>query len=498
MRLKNITVSSDFKIILVDDEQGIVDSLSVLLRKSGYLYEGFTNPIEAIERIKNSSFDLLILDYLMESIHGDEVVRKIREFNSEIYILLLTGHKDLAPPIETLKSLDIQGYCEKSDRFDQLHMLIESAQKSVQLLRKNKRFEEGLNKILEAVPKIYQLLPIGVILKDILNGILPFVKSENAFILIDDLRSAENEGIYRGIGKYDVTIDEFFNILDPELMEQLGTVRMNKSYLRLPNGIIMPLILDGEKTLGIIYIESNDIDDSIKLLSIYTTQVALSISNAFMHSLVNMKNSELSKTYEELRTRYLDTIEVLRLTVDAKDVYTRGHSDRVAYFAVKLGKALGLSFEEIELLSISGIFHDIGKIGTTDDILLKNERLNKDEYEEIKKHPLKGAYILSVVSMFQNAVPVIKCHHERIDGKGYPEGLIGDDIPYLARVLSVVDAFDAMTSNRVYRTKLSLDEAKAQLLSGKGTQFDEHIVDVFIKLLDDFDNMQKDLAYTFT
>lgn len=138
----------------------------------------------------------------------------------------------------------------------------------------------------------------------------------------------------------------------------------------------------------------------------------------------------------------------------------------------------------MKTLRIGGIFHDIGKIGTSDDILLKTDRLTEEELKEIQKHPLKGARILSAVSMFRDVVPVVKCHHERIDGKGYPEGLRGDSIPLLARIISVADAFDAMLSDRAYRTRLTLGEAKQQLLNGSGTQFDSHIVSVFLEIID--------------
>lgn len=141
MRKKMREINSNIRILIVDDEPGIIDSLSIMLRRSGYYYEGCTNPLEAVEKVKNGNFDLMILDYLMTPIHGDIVVERIRQFNKEIYILLLTGHKDLAPPLETIKSLDIQGYCEKSDRFDQLQLLIESGVKSITMMRTIKSFE---------------------------------------------------------------------------------------------------------------------------------------------------------------------------------------------------------------------------------------------------------------------------------------------------------------------------------------------------------------------
>jgi putative nucleotidyltransferase with HDIG domain len=204
---------------------------------------------------------------------------------------------------------------------------------------------------------------------------------------------------------------------------------------------------------------------------------------------VNTKNEELNNTYAQLKVRYMDTIEVLRLAVDAKDEYTRGHSDRVAYFAGKVGRAFNLTEHDQETLRIGGIFHDIGKIGTSDEILKKTEMLSGQEYEVIKQHPLKGAHILSAMSMFEDAVPLIKCHHEWVDGSGYPYGLKGDEIPFLGRILSVADAFDAMTSTRHYRSKLNIENAKDQLVKGSGTQFDKTVVDVFIKVV--IENFQK-------
>lgn len=499
MRRRNVQVSSEYRILIVDDEEGIIDSLSVVLKRSGYDFTGVTDPLEAIERIRNEHYDLLILDYLMYPIHGDKVVEKIREFNNDLYILLLTGHKDLAPPLETIKALEIQGYCEKSDRFDQLLLLVESGIKSISQMRTIKKFRDGLNKILQSVPKIYQLQPIGNILEEILVEIMPLVNSENAFILVDDTTNTDsgNKSIFKGIGKYKTKIDDFMEMLDPDLMECIGFARINKQVLKLAHGVILPLINEYLQAIGVMYVESDDLDEGIKLLEIYSSQAASSINNAFLHSLVNVKNEELNKTYEQLRVRYMDTIEALRQAVDARDIYTRGHSDRVAYYAMKIGNAFHLTEKELEMLRISGIFHDIGKISTTDDILLKTDKLDEKEFWEIKKHPLKGAHILSAVSMFKEVVPLVKCHHERIDGKGYPEGLKGDGIPFLSRIIAVADAFDAMMSDRLYRSKLELEEAKEQLIEGAGTQFDKEIVGVFIKELDDFGQMVSEVAATY-
>ncbi len=204
--------NKNYKIIAVDDEQGIVDSLSIFLKRSGYNFVGVTDPEEAIRRVKNEHFDLMILDFIMTPIHGDQVVEEIRKFNKDLYILLLTGHKDLAPPLETIRRLDIQGYCEKSDKFDQLLLLIESGIKSI------------------------------------------------------------------------------------EQMNQIKKI-----------------------------------------------------------------NEELSDTYEKLEQAYLESIQTLRYTVEAKDTYTRGHSDRVSEFSVLIGKYLNLPQADLDTLRIGGLFHDIRK-----------------------------------------------------------------------------------------------------------------------------------------
>ena len=197
------TENRQYKIIAVDDEQGIVDSLSIFLKRTGYQFTGVTDPMEAIERVRNEHFDLMILDFIMTPFHGDQVVEEIRKFNKDLYILLLTGHKDLAPPLETIKRLDIQGYCEKSDKFDQLLLLIESGIKSIKQMNEIKHI-----------------------------------------------------------------------------------------------------------------------------------------------------NDKLTDTYDKLEQAYLDSIQTLRYTVEAKDIYTRGHSDRVSEYSVLIGEKLGLPESDIRTLRI--------------------------------------------------------------------------------------------------------------------------------------------------
>ena len=327
--------NNNYKIIAVDDEIGIIDSLSIFLKRTGYQFVGVTDAKEAIERVKNEHFDLMILDFIMTPLHGDQVVEEIRKFNKELYILLLTGHKDLAPPLETIRKLDIQGYCEKSDKFDQLLLLIESGIKSIAQMREIKEI-----------------------------------------------------------------------------------------------------------------------------------------------------NDELSETYKKLESAYMESIETLRHTVDAKDTYTRGHSDRVAEFSVLIGEKLGLSEKDLRTLRLGGLFHDIGKIGVPDNILQKESKLTDDEYSEIKNHPAIGVHILSTATIFNDIIPIVKHHHEKWDGNGYPSKLKEEQIPYLARITSIADSFDAMSSKRSYRDSLPLEVIKEEFRKNRGIQFDPKLDDLFLEILD--------------
>ena len=189
----------------------------------------------------------------------------------------------------------------------------------------------------------------------------------------------------------------------------------------------------------------------------------------------------------------MESIQTLRYTVEAKDSYTRGHSDRVSEYSVLIGKYMGLQEEDLNTLRIGGLFHDIGKIGVPDSILLKTDKLTDDEYSEIKNHPTIGAHILSTATIFKNLIPIVKHHHEKYDGTGYPGKLKGEEIPFFARIAAVADTFDAMTSKRSYRDPLPLDVVISEFERCKGTQFDPKIADVFLDILNNHYDEIKDI-----
>lgn len=193
-----------------------------------------------------------------------------------------------------------------------------------------------------------------------------------------------------------------------------------------------------------------------------------------------IKNSYL---YKELHQSFLDTITALAKLIEAKDKYTSGHSQRVTEYSLLIAKKLNLSKKEIEMIKFCGLIHDIGKIGINESILQKPSKLTNDEYANIKTHPIIGENVVKHINFLREGLPIIRNHHERYDGKGYPDGLKGKEIPLLARIVAVADAFDAMTSERSYRKAFSLQEAIKELKENAGTQFDPQIVKIFIDAL---------------
>lgn len=209
-------------------------------------------------------------------------------------------------------------------------------------------------------------------------------------------------------------------------------------------------------------------DDESLMVSI-GSQVAVAIENYRL-------NLDVEQTY-------IETIMALALAVEAKDPYSAGHSKRVGYYAMQIGKALGLDDEMLRTLNDGGILHDIGKIGIKDEILLKPSHLSPDEEKIMQQHPVIGEAIVKPVRSLRRLAGLVRCHHERFDGSGYPSGLKGEQIPIGARILAVADTYDSMVTDRPYRKRLSIEEAKETLRKGAGVTYDPVVVEALLRIL---------------
>ncbi len=234
--------------------------------------------------------------------------------------------------------------------------------------------------------------------------------------------------------------------------------------------------------------EQYDLRAEIKRLNQVTREQNLKLQdmNRNLEGKVRERTKQVAEKHQELRIAYIQTIGALAEAVDAKDAYTRGHSERVGVYASKMGRELGLPKELIERVYISGLLHDVGKIGVRDAVITKPDRLTPEEYDEIKEHPEIGARILQPVAFLADVVECVRHHHEWFDGceRGYPSRLLGDQIPLPSRIILVSDTVEAMTSDRPYRKGLELDVVVRELHKYSGTQFDPTCVDAMLRLLE--------------
>ncbi|MCU0650805.1 MAG: HD domain-containing protein [Candidatus Omnitrophica bacterium] len=234
----------------------------------------------------------------------------------------------------------------------------------------------------------------------------------------------------------------------------------------------VPILFQG-KPLGVIstycrrprVFKSKEID----LMRVFASYVAVII-----------RESEHSR---QMHMTYFNTIRTLVLTLETRDPYTQGHTERVTEYALLIGGKLGLSSDELSTLRYASEIHDIGKISIPDFILNKPGKLNSLERRMIELHPVKGAQILTPLEFLKNVIPIVRHHHERFDGKGYPDGLKNGRIPLMSRIIACADSFDAMTSERPYKDKMSLKQAIREIKTHTGTQFDPEIAAVFLKIL---------------
>jgi putative nucleotidyltransferase with HDIG domain len=239
--------------------------------------------------------------------------------------------------------------------------------------------------------------------------------------------------------------------------------------------IICPLIAENE-TIGILGADRRGDGNKLtpsdaELLSIFANNIAV----AFMRARLD----------EEVKSSYVSSVRALVKAIEEKDMYTRGHSVRVAWMVVEIAKALGLPESEIEYLSFGSILHDVGKIGIPESIVKSPKLLSEAEFRIIKKHPLKGVEILQPIAFIKNHMHLIRNHHERWDGKGYPDGLAGNEIPLGAQIVAVADAYDAMTSSRPYRKRIPPKEAAREIQNNTGTQFSSQVSEAFLKVFEE-------------
>ena len=340
--------------------------------------------------------------------------------------------------------------------------------------------------ILRAVQRLLRNEPCRVLTASRGAEALELLASEPAQVVVSDQRMPEMNGVELLLAIRDRHPDAVRMMLT-------GYTEMNVAVEAINHGEIYRLITkpwndeELKATLRQAF-DHYDLKSEIRRLNQVTREQNLRLQdmNRTLEAKVRDRTKQLADKNQELRIGYIQTIRALAEAVDAKDAYTRGHSERVGVYASKLGRELGLPRELIERIYISGLLHDVGKIGVRDAIITKPDRLTPEEYEEIKRHPEIGARILQPVTFLADVVPCVRHHHEWYDGseRGYPSRLVGDQIPLPSRIILVSDTLEAMTSDRPYRKGLALERVVEELVRYAGTQFDPKCVEAMLRLLE--------------
>lgn len=471
------------QILVVDDEQSICEIVKAYLQKNGYYVFQALSAEKAVDIIRGNTIDLVLTDIKMPGMTGVDLLKWIKDYNSSLPVIMTTGFPTLDTAIEALK-LGAYDYLTKPFHLEEVIEKISRAIHTRQLKEDNLLFSK-LVSLHEVTKELSSTHILAELYNHFLNYSIKVSRSNGGSLLFFD-ESLQLKIVMTSPDPYNETFWQLpvFNdashwavdVGESMIINNMGNT-VPEDVPNLPDFIqsymVFPL-KTSKKIIGILNLvrERNTVSYSkldLELINVLASQASISIENA--------------RLYQNIRHNYLKTVRGFALAVEAKDKYTHGHSENVMNFTVILAKYLGFEGKDIEQIKYAGLLHDIGKIGVDEAILNKPGKLTPDEFEQIKRHPELGSRILENVPFFEYLVPLIKHHHEFFNGEGYPSGLAGEDIPYGARLLSVADAFEAMTSNRPYRKALSRQVAFDIMKKEMGSQFDPEIVESFLEVM---------------
>lgn len=470
-------------ILVVDDECSICEILGQFLRKSGYNVSTASSGEEALETLKRNGIDLVISDIKMPGMSGVDLLKHVKEYRQTLPVLMTTGFPTLDTAIEALK-LGAHDYMTKPFHLEEIGEKVRRAFHAQKLNEENLLFSKLIS-LHEVTKELASTLEVSDLNFKFLDFSLRMVKADGgALLLIDQTGKLAITETAGGHFTPEYWLNQPFIAASRVVVQQkeplllsTGDAMPNDQLLPLP-GDIRSLIAFPLKTasrligvLNLIRVKGHDCftDLDLEIMNVLASQASISIENV--------------RLYHNIRDNYLKTIRAFALAVEAKDEYTHGHSENVMKYTIILAKQLGLADHELELVKYAGLLHDIGKIGISENILNKCGKLTSQEFDEIKKHPELGAKIISDVPFLKPLVPMVLHHHEFYNGCGYPMKIAGTTIPFGARILSVADAFEAMTSDRPYRKSLPVEVAFSILTDERGKQFDPQIVDAFLDIM---------------
>jgi len=471
------------RVLVVDDEKFIRDIIADFLGMEGYIVRTAEDGVSATNELERARYDMVISDLKMPKMGGLDLLREVARTHPDTLTVIMTGFGTVETAIDAMKR-GAYDYILKPFKVEEIVHIVQRGLEKRRLAAENLRLREALSlyKVSEAITAS---LSLDEVIATVADSGLNEIRADMVMTWLDNGEGAffsRNVSLASAFPEAEEAGELDAQIVAERLKQESFLVehgaRARELFATHPSRQVQSITIIAlkmrDRLLGWIAVvsltASKRFDEGQrKLLSIIASRAAAAIENA--------------RLYEDLQATFQQTITSLARTIDKMDRYTSGHSERVARYAVNLARWLGLNAEQIEHVRHSALMHDIGKIGCVMN-LNKTGKLTSLEYEVFKSHPTYGREILDPIKFLQPVIPGVHLHHERWDGRGYPLGLAGNDIPLIARIIAVADTYDAMTSDRAYRRALPHEVTVNEILRCSGSQFDPDVANVFTEQID--------------
>jgi response regulator RpfG family c-di-GMP phosphodiesterase len=498
----------DNYLLVLDDDRFMRELLREQLESVGHTVILASDEKQAFSIMEKEEPGCLLLDYKMPGASGAEILNRVKEIFPALPVIICTGFAELDLAVRMLKNGAFDFITKPVQKEKLLHAVSKALEqkklfeKTRRLQEENVRYQESLHKRLKdqmvqivSQSEFVNKLTASKTLSEMLIFVEGYIKNtlrcKKAFLMLletDDFGPGEFRK-YTNISNRNfkvsltnllqfksLTADKLSCIYDrtSERIAFFNDVNLNIDVVGLKPTMFIPLSAN-QTPLGLITILEDPAEERSfsEMERLFLLFVAEASSTAIHNSLNQLK----------LEKSYFDTVKAITLAAEEVDMYTAGHSDRVRGYAVRIGKKMNFDDLRIKWLDFGGILHDIGKIGIDYRILHKEGRLTDEEYRVIREHPLRGERMIAHINFLAPVRKIVRHHHERPDGKGYPDGIGGKDLPIEAQILAIADSFDAMVSSRAYRRPLSREQAVLELRRCSGTQFNPDIVNIFVGIV---------------
>jgi putative nucleotidyltransferase with HDIG domain len=477
------------KILIVDDDPLIRDALTDILSDvGGYKTEAADNGYEGIRKIKDSVYDIVFTDLTMPRVNGIDLLKEAKKIDPSVPVVIVTGFSTIENAVAAMKEgaydfitkpfkiskvieltrriigekkllSDIAVKDDQKASMERLNAELFSKLQEISIFQSLSNELDGLNNNSEIYERIVEMAARLLRVQESSFGIV-----ENGRLKI---KSAV--GVKKGAVPVADSILEKVIKKRSHCVASVGDINPHSGTAIESPFLSIPLTINDE-VFGILNLANKAegtafTEDEIYLALSFAKKAALRIEN--------------NALYDVLFNNLVNALKSLVLIIEARDPYTKHHSERVTAYSLQIAEVMNLSGEDKDVIRFGGYLHDIGKIGVRDTVLLKPGKLTPEEIEEIRQHTVIGDNIMEPLNFFEKEKPLIRSHHERFDGKGYPDGTSGLQIPLIVRILTVADAYDAMTSSRPYRKAKSHEYAVEEMIRCSGSQFDGDIVRAF-------------------